>query len=129
MNIDNIWNKFLSTIKTKLSSLSYDTWFSTSKLVELNEEHAVIIVPTIAHKKHLSESYIDIISDIFNSITGTNFNFEFVLENEYNNKNIKLKKIYEIASDNFSALVKDIVINETDETAKIIELPNTDQSK
>ena len=82
MNIDNIWNKFLSTIKTKLSSLSYDTWFSTSKLVELNEEHAVIIVPTIAHKKH----------DIFNSITGTNFNFEFVLENEYNNKKITVKK-------------------------------------
>ena len=92
MNIDNIWNKFLSTIKTKLSSLSYDTWFSTSKLVELNEEHAVIIVPTIAHKKHLSESYIDIISDIFNSITGTNFNFEFILENEYNNKKITIQK-------------------------------------
>lgn len=79
-------------MKTKLNSLSYDTWFSTSKLVELNEEHAVIIVPTIAHKKHLSESYIDIISDIFNSITGTNFNFEFVLENEYNNKKITVKK-------------------------------------
>ena len=91
MNIDNIWNKFLSIMKTKLNSLSYDTWFSTSKLVELNEEHAVIIVPTIAHKKHLSESYIDIISDIFNSITGTNFNFEFVLENEYNNKKITVK--------------------------------------
>ena len=41
MNIDNIWNKFLSIMKTKLNSLSYDTWFSTSKLVELNEEHAV----------------------------------------------------------------------------------------
>lgn len=92
MNIDNIWNKFLSIMKTKLNSLSYDTWFSKSKLVELNEEHAVIIVPTIAHKKHLSESYIDIISDIFNSITGTNFNFEFVLENEYNNKKITVKK-------------------------------------
>lgn len=92
MNIDNIWNKFLSIMKTKLNSLSYDTWFSTSKLVELNEEHAVIIVPTIAHKKHLSESYIDIINDIFNSITGTNFNFEFVLENEYNNKKITVKK-------------------------------------
>lgn len=92
MNIDNIWNKFLSIMKTKLNSLSYDTWFSTSKLVELNEEHAVIIVPTIAHKKHLSESYIDIISDIFNSITGTNFNFEFILENEYNNKKITIQK-------------------------------------
>lgn len=91
MNIDNIWNKFLSIIKTKLSSLSYTTWFSNSKLVELNEEHAVIIVPTIAHKKHLSESYIDIIKEIFNSITGTNFNFEFVLENEYNKKEDKIE--------------------------------------
>lgn len=92
MNIDNIWDKFLNTIKPKLSSLSYTTWFSTSKLVELNEEHALIIVPTIAHKKHLSESYIDIISEIFNSITGTNFNFEFLLENEYNNLSKKEEK-------------------------------------
>lgn len=51
--------------------------------------------------------------------------------NEYdglNNKDAKLKKIYEIASDNFSTLVKDLVISDTKETAKIIELPNTDQS-
>ena len=85
MNIDNIWSKFLNSIKSRLSSLSYTTWFSTSYLAELNEEHAIIIVPTIAHKKHLSESYIDLIEEIFNNITGTNFNFEFYLENEYNN--------------------------------------------
>ena len=84
MNIDNIWSKFLNSIKSR-SSLSYTTWFSTSYLAELNEEHAIIIVPTIAHKKHLSESYIDLIEEIFNNITGTNFNFEFYLENEYSN--------------------------------------------
>lgn len=83
MNVESIWNKFLSMIKTRLSSLSYNTWFSSSKLVELNEDAAIIVVPTIAHKKHLSESYMDIISEIFNSITGTNFNIEFCLENEY----------------------------------------------
>ena len=88
MNIDNIWDKFLNCIKTRLSSLSYNTWFSSSKLVELNEEAAIIVVPTIAHKKHLSESYMDIIEEIFNNITGTNFNIEFYLENEYE----KLKK-------------------------------------
>lgn len=49
--------------------------------------------------------------------------------NNYNDKNIKLRKIHEIASDNFSALLKDIIINETDKDTKIIELPNTDQSK
>lgn len=51
--------------------------------------------------------------------------------NEYNDRNSKLRKIHEIASDNFSALVRDIFINETDEDeiAKIIELPNTRKSR
>ena len=95
MNIDNIWNKFLNSIKSRLSSLSYNTWFSSSKLVELNEEHAIIVVPTIAHKKHLSESYIDIIEEIFNNITGTNFNIEFYLENEYEKIKDDLNKDFE----------------------------------
>lgn len=89
MNIENIWNKFLNCIKDRLNTLSFNTWFKDSKLVELNEEHAIIIVPTIAHKKHLAESYIEIISEIFNDITGTNFNIEFTLENEYHKKSIK----------------------------------------
>lgn len=51
--------------------------------------------------------------------------------NDYGDKNMKLRKIHEIASDNFSALVRDIIINETneDEKAKIIELPNTRKSR
>ena len=102
MNIDNIWEKFLHSIKSRLSSLSYNTWFSSSKLVELNEDAAIIVVPTIAHKKHLSESYIDIIEEIFNNITGTNFNIEFYLENEYEqikNKNDNIKEEIESIDD------------------------------
>lgn len=51
--------------------------------------------------------------------------------NEYGDRNMKLRKIHEIASDNFSQLVRDIAIDETDEDqkAKIIELPNTRKSK
>lgn len=50
--------------------------------------------------------------------------------NEYGDRNMKLRKIHEIASDNFSQLVRDIVIDETDEgqKAKIIKLPTTNQS-
>ena len=56
---------------------------------------------------------------------------ELCFINEYNDKNVKLRKIYKIASDNFSALVKDMLINDTDEDekAKIIELPNTRKSR
>lgn len=50
--------------------------------------------------------------------------------NEYGDRNMKLRKIHEIASDNFTALIKDIIINETDEDerSKIIELPTTRKS-
>ena len=94
MNIDNIWNSFLSNIKRKMNSLSFNTWFKDSYLADLNEENAIIIVPTIAHKKHLAESYIDLISEVFNEVTGTNFNIEFLLKNEFlDNHNHKKEEI------------------------------------
>ena len=80
-NVDMIWNKFLSLIKKRVSSLAYDTWFKDTKLYELSSE-AIIIVTTTTHKKHLAESYNDIITEILNEITGTNFNLKFLLENE-----------------------------------------------
>ena len=80
-NKDLIWEKFLSIIKKRVSSIGYETWFKETRLHSLGED-AVIIVSTIAHKKHLSQSYADIISEILNSITGTNFNLKFVLESE-----------------------------------------------
>ena len=91
-NKDLIWNQFLNMIKKRVSSLGYDTWFRDTKLVELSDD-AIIAVPTIAHQKHLAESYKDIIEEILNSITGTNFNLNFVLENEYKKQEeIKEKK-------------------------------------
>ena len=91
-NKDLIWNQFLNMIKKRVSSLGYDTWFKDTKLVELSDD-AIIAVPTIAHQKHLAESYKDIIEEILNSITGTNFNLNFVLENEYKKQEeIKEKK-------------------------------------
>ena len=80
-NNEMIWNKFLSFIKKRVSSLGYDTWFKETKLHSLGEE-AIIIVPTPAHQKHLKESYGELIEEILNSVTGTNFELKFVLENE-----------------------------------------------
>ena len=62
-NKDLIWNKFLSIIKKRVSSVGYDTWFKDTSLYSLDQE-AVIIVPSIAHKKHLAMNYKDIIEDI-----------------------------------------------------------------
>ena len=51
---------------------------------------------------------------------------DLCFSNEYgglNDKNTKLRKIQEIATDNFSALVKDMVISDTEDITKTIELP------
>lgn len=84
MNTDNLWNEFLDKIKERITPLSYDIWFKDTKLYKLDGGTATIIVPLALHKKHLEENYIDDIEETFNSITGTNFNFKFILENEIN---------------------------------------------
>lgn len=83
MNTTLIWNSFLEKIKDQISSLSYETWFKDTKLVSLNNNTATVIVPMNLHKKHLKENYISLMEDIFNSITGTNFNFSFLLDDEF----------------------------------------------
>lgn len=82
MNIGVLWTNFLKLIKDDLSSLAFDTWFADTKLHKLEDGKAVIIVPMPIHKKHLSDNYEEKIKFILNSITGTNFELEFILEEE-----------------------------------------------
>lgn len=85
MNLENMWISFLEKIKQRISNISYETWFSETKLIDLKDNTATIQVPYHIHKKNLSENYIDIIEETFQEVTGTNFKFEFVLEEEVNN--------------------------------------------
>ena len=83
MDMESLWNNFLSTIKESISSLSYETWFRDTKLVSLRNNAATIVVPMPVHKKHLLENYKDIIEEKFTQITGSSFNFSFLLEEEW----------------------------------------------
>ena len=47
----------------------------------------------LLHKKNLNENYKDLIIETFNEITGTNFEFEFILEEEaLTNKKMIIKE-------------------------------------
>ena len=87
MNTEILWNNFLEKIRDRISPLSYDTWFKDTKLYKIDKNTATILVPMILHKKHLEENYLDEIEEIFNSITGTNFIFQFKLESEITEDN------------------------------------------
>ena len=86
MNENQIWNNFLDAIKEKISPISYDTWFKDTYIYKIEENKVTVIVPMQLHKKNLSENYKDIIIETFNEITGTNFDFDFLLEEELNTK-------------------------------------------
>ena len=84
MDVEVLWNNFLANIKESISSLSYETWFRDTKLVSLHKNIATIIVPMPVHKKHLVENYKDIIEEKFTKLTGSNFQFHILLEDEWN---------------------------------------------
>ncbi len=82
MDLENIWNSFLEKIKGQMNDISYETWFSESKLVYLKGDTAKVLVPSIVHKKNLSNNYTDLIEENFTELTGSNFKFEFYIEEE-----------------------------------------------
>ncbi len=84
MKLENLWNDFLSMIKENISSLSYETWFKDTKLVSLNKDNlAIVVVPMPFHKKHLVENYLNIMEKTIYLITKKQYNFEFLLEEEW----------------------------------------------
>lgn len=84
MKLENLWNDFLSRIKENISSLSYETWFKDTKLVSLNKDNlAIVVVPMPFHKKHLVENYLNIMEKTIYLITNKQYNFEFLLEEEW----------------------------------------------
>lgn len=84
MKLENLWNDFLSRIKENISSLSYETWFKDTKLVSLNKDNlAIVVVPMPFHKKHLVENYLNIMEETIYLITKKQYNFEFLLEEEW----------------------------------------------
>ena len=98
MNIELIWQNFLERIKDTISPMLYDTWFSETKLVDLNNSTATVIVPMHIHKKHLSENYNDLIEEIFTDITGTNFKIIYLTEDEYQEQKKKVNIIQDVTS-------------------------------
>ena len=88
MDNDLLWKNFLDVIRSKISSISFDTWFKDTKLLKQENSKLLIQVPMTFHKKFLNDTYYDLIDEIITGITGNNFDLEFVIEDEIKDLNI-----------------------------------------
>ena len=90
MNVDIVWSNLLSKLKEKLTSLSYNTWFSETELYKLNDGKAIIIVPMPIHKKHLLDNYSELISSLLYEQTNANYELSFLLKEEIEEEEEKI---------------------------------------
>lgn len=102
MDLDSMWTTFLDKIKTQISDIAYETWFSETKLIDISSGKAIVVVPYHIHKKNLKENYNDLVEETFTDVTGTHFDFEYLLEEEIeNNVTITAEDIGVPNNDNF----------------------------
>ena len=102
MDYEKIWNSFLEKISKEIKDLQYDAWFSETKLIEIKEDTAIVLVPMPIHKKQIKENYNVIAERIFNEVTGSNFKMEYVIQEEIDtNIKINTDELGVIKEDNF----------------------------
>ena len=102
MNVEKLWNAALEILKTKFSSpATFDTWFANTKLSEIKNNQAILIVEYEMQKKMLKENYNDLIEEVFTEVSGSNFKFEYLLKEEIE-KNIEINTdIQGVPNNNF----------------------------
>ena len=86
MNVETLWNDFLNNISNKVANISFNTWFKDTRLVKIIDSTITISTNHEAVKTHLESSYYEVIEETFLELTGKNYNIEFVLESELNDK-------------------------------------------
>ena len=82
MKTDELFSRFLNDIQSQVSQNAYTIWFSKLELLSIVNNVVTIKVPMEIHKQMLSETYNDIIDASFFALTGINYTFKYITEDE-----------------------------------------------
>lgn len=82
LKTQEIFKQFLADIAKDVSPSTYSVWFNDLELVSMDNKEIVIKVPLPVHKKILRTTYIDLLDETIFSLTGINYTFNFVTEDE-----------------------------------------------
>lgn len=82
MDVEQIWSKTLDIIKPQVNSYVFSTWFINANLIKVEKDVATIVVPALIHKKHLNDTYSDLIITSLQTVTNNTYSLSFKLEDE-----------------------------------------------
>ena len=107
MNTQDIWNNFLTKIKSKVSLMSYNYIFKDLKLYSYKNSKATIVVPTNELLlQNITKNYGNIIEEVLNDITNDTVEIEYVFEEN-------IDKVIEVEEDKLENDLADEINNYT----------------
>ena len=117
MNVDFIWSKVLDSLKEQLSSLIYETWFESSKLIKLEDNKAYIVVEIPAQKNHIKKFYNEMVTSLLYEFTNTNYDLVLLLEEEVEEE--KKKEEENIVDNSLEQTIKQEVLKEEEHQSNL----------
>ena len=85
MKTDELFSHFLKDIQNQVSDTIYNIWFSKLELLSIVNNVVTIKVGLQITKKMLGETYKDLINNTFFALTGINYTFNYITEEEVEN--------------------------------------------
>ena len=99
--LDHIWDKTLEEIKDQITNPSFNTWFSETKAVLMTKENQLVLeVPNDFIKDWIESQYINLIEEILNDLTGSEWTLLFLTPKEVKKFKEKQAKSKEVTAEN-----------------------------
>ncbi len=75
-NLD--FNLFIDKLKSTVSKLIYDTWFSQINYIGADNNIMIFKVPMSVQKTYINDNYINLLTDIIREITNEDYNIQVI---------------------------------------------------
>ena len=99
MDNNLLWSNFLKNLKNKISPVSFDTWFKSTKIIRQDKNKLYIEVPMSFHKTFLKENYSSLIEEILFELIGRSFELEFLTSDEVDPETKRKKSTDDVDND------------------------------
>lgn len=112
-NLNVLWAEALTKIKDRISKPSFETWLSSTTLIDMDKDTATIAAPNSFAQDWLEKNYVHLISGILTDLTNEDRVIQFVVPDDDDKGNVtekktKKKRRYEqIASAQNKAMLND----------------------
>ena len=99
MGREELWNRCLEFLKSKMDAISFSIWFKESELVNIKEGTLVIRVQNIYVKDHINLYYTELHEEMLEHCSDITYSYEVVIQEDIDKSEVKEEVIFEEALD------------------------------